>query len=106
MTKERRQRIRLWTAVIGLRIRGLSDGSESMADRRRNVADCQIVQFVFSFGLSGWMLREHLFGSGCTGIWGWCFNAAFNASLLALFSNFHSKNYVKKPTREDGKKSD
>lgn len=66
---------------------------------KRLVTDCQIVQFVFSFGLSGWMLREHLFGSGCTGIWGWCFNAAFNASLLALFSNFHSKNYVKKPTR-------
>ncbi|CAN6922069.1 unnamed protein product [Brassica oleracea var. botrytis] len=66
---------------------------------KRLVTDCQIVQFVFSFGLSGWMLREHLFGSGCSGIWAWCFNAAFNASLLALFFNFHSKNYAKK-TRE------
>ncbi|KFK38105.1 hypothetical protein AALP_AA3G070100 [Arabis alpina] len=72
---------------------------------KRLVTDCQIVQFVFSFGLSGWMLREHLFGSGCSGISGWCFNAAFNASLLALFFNFHSKNYVKK-TREVGQKSD
>ncbi|KAF8094665.1 hypothetical protein N665_0358s0045 [Sinapis alba] len=70
---------------------------------KRLVTDCQIVQFVFSFGLSGWMLREHFFGSGCSGIWGWCFNAAFNASLLALFFNFHSKNYDKK-TREGGSK--
>ncbi|KAL1211851.1 Elongation of fatty acids protein 3-like [Cardamine amara subsp. amara] len=70
---------------------------------KRLVTDCQIVQFVFSFGLSGWMLREHLFGSSCSGILGWCFNAAFNASLLALFFNFHSKNYAKK-TREVGKK--
>ena len=39
MIKERRQRIRLWTAVIGLRIRGPSEGSESMADLRSNVAE-------------------------------------------------------------------
>ncbi|CAN7002747.1 unnamed protein product [Brassica rapa subsp. trilocularis] len=73
---------------------------------KRLVTDCQIVQFVFSFGLSGWMLREHLFGSGCSGIWGWCFNAGFNASLLALFFNFHSKNYAKKTSRQGDRKSD
>ncbi|CAN8260269.1 unnamed protein product [Cochlearia groenlandica] len=73
---------------------------------KRLVTDCQIVQFVFSFGLSGWMLQEHWFGSGCSGIWGWCFNAAFNASLLALFFNFHSKNYLKMKTIEVGKKCD
>ncbi|ESQ49395.1 hypothetical protein EUTSA_v10021309mg [Eutrema salsugineum] len=73
---------------------------------KRLVTDCQIVQFVFSFGLSGWMLREHFFGSGCSGIWGWCFNAAFNASLLALFFNFHSKNYSKMTRTEGRKKRD
>ena len=81
---------------------GTRGGKTAVGSRlkwKRLVTDCQIVQFVFSFGLSGWMLREHLFGSGCSRIWAWCFNAAFNASLLALFFNFHSKNYAKK-TRE------
>ncbi|KAF2584588.1 hypothetical protein F2Q70_00037660 [Brassica cretica] len=39
MIRERRQRMRLWTAVIGLRMRGPSEGSETMACRRRNVAE-------------------------------------------------------------------
>ncbi|CAA7015988.1 unnamed protein product [Microthlaspi erraticum] len=69
---------------------------------KRLVTDCQIVQFVFSFGISGWMLQEHFFGSGCSGFWGSCFGGAFNASLLALFLNFYIKNYVKKTTLESG----
>lgn len=66
---------------------------------KRAVTDCQIVQFVFSFGVSGVMLYYHFTSTGvrgaggCSGIWGWCFNAGFNASLLALFLDFHSKNY-------------
>lgn len=57
------------------------------------VTNCQIVQFVFSFLVSGLMLYYHFTGSGCSGFLGWCFNAVFNASLLALFINFHLKNY-------------
>lgn len=52
------------------------------------------MQFVFSFAVSGRMLYDHFTGSGCSGIWGWCFNAAFNASLLALFADFHAKSYA------------
>ncbi|KAF3642539.1 putative ethylene-responsive transcription factor WRI1-like [Capsicum annuum] len=63
---------------------------------KRLVTNCQIVQFVFSFLISGLMLYYHFAGSGCSGIKGWCFNAVFNASLLALFIDFHSKNYAKK----------
>ncbi|EEF30954.1 hypothetical protein RCOM_0065530 [Ricinus communis] len=37
-----------------------------------------------------------IIGVGCSGIWGWCFNAVFNASLLALFVDFHFKSYAKK----------
>ncbi|KAK1414652.1 hypothetical protein QVD17_30401 [Tagetes erecta] len=59
------------------------------------VTNCQIVQFVFSFMVSGLMLYYHFTGSGCSGFLGWCFNAVFNASLLALFINFHLKNYAK-----------
>ncbi|KAL3843706.1 hypothetical protein ACJIZ3_001109 [Penstemon smallii] len=60
---------------------------------KRLVTDFQIVQFVFSFLISVVMLYYHFTGSGCEGIRGWCFNAVFNASLLALFVNFHVKNY-------------
>ncbi|XP_052193133.1 elongation of fatty acids protein 3-like [Diospyros lotus] len=63
---------------------------------KRVVTDCQIVQFVFSFAVSAAMLYYHFTGSGCSGIWGWCFNAVFNASLLALFIDFHSNNYARK----------
>ncbi|AES82531.1 putative very-long-chain 3-oxoacyl-CoA synthase [Medicago truncatula] len=63
---------------------------------KRVVTDCQIVQFVFSFAVSGLMLYYH-FGSdggGCCGMKAWCFNAVFNASLLALFLDFHLKSYA------------
>ncbi|OMO92100.1 GNS1/SUR4 membrane protein [Corchorus olitorius] len=63
---------------------------------KRLVTDCQIVQFVFSFAVSVLMLYYHFTGSGCSGIWGWCFNAVFNASLLALFVDFHGKSYAKR----------
>ncbi|KAF4347695.1 hypothetical protein G4B88_017877 [Cannabis sativa] len=70
---------------------------------KRVVTDCQIVQFVFSFAVSGRMLYLHFFGSGCSGILGWCFNAGFNASLLALFVNFHAKSYAsRKRTKVEG----
>ncbi|KAK9989933.1 hypothetical protein SO802_030172 [Lithocarpus litseifolius] len=61
---------------------------------KRLVTNIQIVQFVFSFAISGLMLYRHFTGSGCSGIWGWCFNAVFNASLLALFLDFHAKSYA------------
>ncbi|GFQ04680.1 elongation of fatty acids protein 3-like [Phtheirospermum japonicum] len=75
---------------------------------KRLVTDFQIVQFVFSFVISGWMLYYHFnSGSGCEGIWGWCFNAVFNASLLALFVNFHINNYAgkKRPGQDKDKNS-
>ena len=61
---------------------------------KRLVTDCQIVQFVFGFVVSVFMLYYHFTGFGCSGIWGWCFNAVFNASILALFVHFYSKSYV------------
>ncbi|CAL1385510.1 unnamed protein product [Linum trigynum] len=61
---------------------------------KRLVTDFQIVQFVFSFCISGLMLYYHFAGGGCSGMWGWCFNAVFNASLLALFVDFHGKSYA------------
>ncbi|KAF5200499.1 Elongation of very long chain fatty acids protein [Thalictrum thalictroides] len=61
---------------------------------KRLVTDCQIVQFMFSFGVSVVMLWFHFTGTGCSGIWGWVFNAVFNASLLALFTSFHINNYA------------
>ncbi|KDP38885.1 hypothetical protein JCGZ_05042 [Jatropha curcas] len=63
---------------------------------KRLVTDFQIVQFVFSFAVSCLMLYYHFTGLGCSGMWGWCFNAIFNASLLVLFVNFHGKSYAKK----------
>ncbi|EOA32258.1 hypothetical protein CARUB_v10015519mg [Capsella rubella] len=63
------------------------------------VTNCQIVQFVVGLGLgTGGMLPKHYFGSGCSGVWGLYFNGVFNASLLALFYNFHSKNYARSTT--------
>ncbi|GFY89214.1 GNS1/SUR4 membrane protein family [Actinidia rufa] len=69
---------------------------------KRLVTDCQIVQFVFGFVMSGFLLYHHFTGLGCSGIWGWCFNIVFNASLLALFVDFHSKNYAKKMKNKHG----
>ncbi|XP_027339000.1 elongation of fatty acids protein 3-like [Abrus precatorius] len=75
---------------------------------KRAVTDCQILQFLFSFAVSALMLRYHFSGSqpGCSGMWAWSFNAVFNASLLALFVNFHLKSYAntrrsKKPSLKD-----
>ena len=53
------------------------------------------MQFQFSFVVLALMLYFHATdkGSGCAGVWGWCFNVAFYSSLLALFSDFHAKNY-------------
>ncbi|ESW20492.1 hypothetical protein PHAVU_006G213700 [Phaseolus vulgaris] len=61
---------------------------------KRAVTNCQILQFLFSFAISALMLRFHFSSSGCSGIWGWCFNALFNASLFALFVDFHLKSYA------------
>ncbi|PIA47315.1 hypothetical protein AQUCO_01400170v1 [Aquilegia coerulea] len=61
---------------------------------KRVVTDCQIVQFKLSFGVLVVMLWFHFTGNGCSGAWGWVFNAVFNASLLALFTSFHTKNYA------------
>ncbi|XAR53127.1 Very-long-chain 3-oxoacyl-CoA synthase [Bertholletia excelsa] len=63
---------------------------------KKAVTNCQIVQFLFSFAVSVVMLYYHFSGSGCSGFGAWCFNAVFNASLLALFMNFHAKNYDRK----------
>ncbi|XP_050209658.1 uncharacterized protein LOC126660290 [Mercurialis annua] len=63
---------------------------------KRLVTDCQIVQFVISFLISSLMVYYHFSGVGCSGIWGWCFNAVFNASLLGLFLDFHLKSYARK----------
>ncbi|CAN0923846.1 Putative elongation of fatty acids protein DDB_G0272012 [Linum grandiflorum] len=67
---------------------------------KRLVTDFQIVQFVFSFGISGLMLYYHFVGGGCSGMAGWCFNAVFNASLLALFVDFHGKSYKQRKAME------
>ncbi|XP_010272821.1 PREDICTED: elongation of fatty acids protein 3-like [Nelumbo nucifera] len=72
---------------------------------KRLVTDCQIVQFVFSFAVSVVMLWFHFTGEGCSGIWGWCFNAVFNASLLVLFIDFHSSNYAGRSKGEREAKS-
>ncbi|AEE74398.1 unnamed protein product [Arabidopsis thaliana] len=66
---------------------------------KKLVTNFQMVQFAFGMGLgAAWMLPEHYFGSGCAGIWTVYFNGVFTASLLALFYNFHSKNYEKTTT--------
>ena len=67
------------------------------------MTDVQIVQFVFSFGVSGLMLYYHFTGIGCSGIWGWCFNAVFNASLLGLFLDFHVRSYAHARRRKEEK---
>lgn len=58
------------------------------------VTEFQIAQFKYSFVVMAVMLGFHFTGSsGCSGIWGWCFNVVFYASLLVLFVDFHTKNY-------------
>ncbi|CAE5966353.1 unnamed protein product [Arabidopsis arenosa] len=65
---------------------------------KKLVTNVQIVQFVVGLGLGSGAMLQHYFGSGCSGVWALYFNGVFNASLLALFYNFHSKNYVKTTT--------
>ncbi|KAF3435155.1 hypothetical protein FNV43_RR22242 [Rhamnella rubrinervis] len=60
---------------------------------KRLVTECQILQFKYSFLAMAVMLWFHFTGLGCSGIWGWCFNIVFYASLLVLFVDFHAKNY-------------
>lgn len=43
---------------------------------------------------------------GCFGIQGCCFNAVFNASLLALFVDFHAKNYASRQKKDGERKLD
>lgn len=68
---------------------------------KRAVTDCQITQFLFGYLISGLMLWLHFTGSGCSGVWYWAFNTLFTTSLLALFINFHLKNYAQKKKIDD-----
>ena len=63
---------------------------------KKFVTDCQIMQFFSSFGIMAWIFYYHFTGLGCSGIWGWCFDAVFITSLLVLFLDFRSKNYSNK----------
>ncbi|GAV61128.1 ELO domain-containing protein [Cephalotus follicularis] len=65
---------------------------------KRLVTDCQIVQFWSSFFIMLVICIYHFTGEGCSGIWGWFFNAVFISSLLVLFTQFYSKNYS--PTKK------
>lgn len=68
---------------------------------KKVVTNCQIVQFMFGFVCSAMMLYYHFTSEfGCTGVGSWCFGFAFNASLLVLFLDFHSKNYANNNKKE------
>ncbi|XP_038684537.1 elongation of fatty acids protein 3-like [Tripterygium wilfordii] len=71
---------------------------------KRLVTDCQIVQFVFGFAISGLMLYYHFTGLGCSGMLGWGFSTVFGASLLLLFVDFHSKTYAKRRAGDKDKR--
>jgi hypothetical protein len=78
---------------------------------KRAVTELQIAQFVFSFAASVVMLWFHFARGGCEGMAGWAFNAVFNASLLALFLDFHGAAYAaaakgKKRSIDGGKKAE
>ncbi|GLT96923.1 hypothetical protein SLE2022_145140 [Rubroshorea leprosula] len=60
---------------------------------KRMVTDCQLLQFWSSFGFLALLLYFHFTGSGCSGIWSWCFNIFFISTLLVLFTDFHTKTY-------------
>ncbi|XP_030539315.1 elongation of fatty acids protein 3-like [Rhodamnia argentea] len=62
---------------------------------KKLVTHCQIGQFWFSFLAFGLVLYCHFTGLGCSGILGCGFNMLFCASLLVLFIDFYSRNYVK-----------
>ncbi|EMS45747.1 Elongation of fatty acids protein 2 [Triticum urartu] len=66
---------------------------------KRAVTELQILQFLFSFAASVVMLWFHFAGGGCEGMAGWAFNAVFNASLLALFLDFHGAAYAAKANK-------
>ncbi|XP_010916587.1 fatty acid elongase 3-like [Elaeis guineensis] len=70
---------------------------------KRAVTELQILQFVFSFAVSVVFLWYHFAGGGCRGMKGWLFNAVFNASLLALFLNFHNTAYTTGGKRREDK---
>ncbi|KAL7124389.1 hypothetical protein ABFS83_14G045400 [Erythranthe nasuta] len=63
---------------------------------KKMVTNCQITQFLFGYLISGLMLYLHFTGSGCSGFRVWVLNILFTTSLLALFINFHLKNYSHK----------
>ncbi|CAH9114629.1 unnamed protein product [Cuscuta europaea] len=67
---------------------------------KRVVTECQIVQFVLGFMVSGLMLFYHFTGSGCSGMWSWVFHALFGAVLLAQFMEFHFTNYRSKARKD------
>ncbi|XP_078155350.1 uncharacterized protein LOC144551306 [Carex rostrata] len=71
---------------------------------KRVVTEVQIAQFVFSFAASIVFLWYHFAGGGCEGMKGWLFNAAFNASLLFLFLNFHTNAYKGSKNKKEHKK--
>ncbi|XP_072972913.1 fatty acid elongase 3-like [Typha angustifolia] len=71
---------------------------------KRAVTEMQIAQFVLSFAVSVVFLWYHFAGGGCEGMKGWLFNAVFNASLLALFFNFHTNAYAGKRATNKGKR--
>lgn len=68
---------------------------------KRLVTQVQIWQFVISFAMSAVFLWMHFASGGCQGMSGWLFNAAFNASLLVLFLNFHAKAYGEDTTTKN-----
>uniref|UniRef100_A0A2N9IQF6 Uncharacterized protein n=1 Tax=Fagus sylvatica TaxID=28930 RepID=A0A2N9IQF6_FAGSY len=71
---------------------------------KRVVTECQIAQFMCSFVALGMMLYYHFTGLGCSGVWGWWFNTVFYSSLLALFLDFHTKNYATTEKMRDSNK--
>jgi hypothetical protein len=70
---------------------------------KKLVTNIQIVQFVFSFAVSMPLVWMQLNGGGCQGFGAWGFNAAFNATLLVLFWDFHRRSYkAKRGTKSGG----
>ena len=70
---------------------------------KRVVTNVQIVQFMFSFVCGVATLGLHYYGPGCAGMAAFWFNLVFNASLLFLFLNFHSKQYGAKGAKGRGR---
>ncbi|XP_028800903.1 putative elongation of fatty acids protein DDB_G0272012 [Neltuma alba] len=63
---------------------------------KRFVTSCQIAQFRASFGALALMLGYHVFGPGCSGVWGWILNLLFYAWLLFHFLSFREQAYKSK----------